>query len=418
LTGRKVICQFRVPRRFHAALVLLVLTGLNFFNYIDRYVLPAVQPLIQKELHRSDADMGWLSGVFFGFYMCAAPVMGLLADRYPRKWLVALGALVWSGATLLTAFTYDYRSLLIRHTIVGIGEASFVTIAPAIVADLFPEHRRGRMLSLFYLAIPMGSALGYILGGHLGPRYGWRVPFYIAALPGFVLAVMLMLLPETERGVSDRLGVTPERSTLIGLLSNRAYWSATLGMAAMTFAMGGVSVWMPTFLSRVRSIPLATANTAFGGLLVIAGFLATLAGGWVGDHFLRHTRRSYYLVSATGLAISLPFMVLAIHFTGGILFPAIFTALFFLFLNTGPLNAAIINSVASPIRATAVAVNIFVIHLLGDAFSPGLIGWISDRTGSLTKGLSAAIVAVAISSAILFYGSRFAPRIEIAADDA
>src|SRR5437899_791013 len=161
-----------VSFRRHSGVALALLTALNFFNYIDRYVLPSVQPLVQRELHRSDADMGWLTSVFFAFYMCVAPFMGVLADRYPRKVLIATGAVLWSGATLLTAVTTDYTSLLIRHTLVGIGEASFVTIAPAFISDLFPEHRRGRMLSIFYLAIPMGTAIGYVLGCHLVPLYG------------------------------------------------------------------------------------------------------------------------------------------------------------------------------------------------------------------------------------------------------
>jgi predicted MFS family arabinose efflux permease len=400
-----------VSFRRHPGVALALLTALNFFNYIDRYVLPAVQPLVQKELHRSDADMGLLTSVFFGFYMFAAPVMGILADRYPRKMLICVGAVLWSGATLLTAVTTDYTSLLIRHTLVGIGEASFVTIAPAFIADLFPEHRRGRMLAIFYLAIPMGTAMGYVLGGHLGPVYGWRAPFMVAAIPGFLLAAAFAFLPEPQRGNADVLTASPERSTIAGLFHNRAYWTATLGTAMMTFALGGLSVWMPTFLSRVRGMALNDANIVFGEALIVAGFLATMIGGWVGDRLLRKTRRSYYLVSATGMALALPFMVLAIYHRGRLMFPGIFLALFFLLLNTGPLNAAIINSVGAPIRATAIAFNVFVIHILGDVPSPLLIGYISDKTGSLPRAFIVAVVAVAISAAILFYGSRYAPQI-------
>jgi MFS transporter, Spinster family, sphingosine-1-phosphate transporter len=390
---------------------LALLTALNFFNYIDRYVLPAVQPLVQKELHRSDADMGWLTSVFFFFYMCVAPVMGVLADRYQRRILIVVGAVLWSGATLLTAVTSDYTSLLIRHTLVGIGEASFVTIAPAFISDLFPEHRRGRMLAVFYLAIPMGTAMGYVLGGHLGPVYGWRAPFLVAALPGFLLAAALLFIPEPPRGQADVLTSTPERSTILGLTKNRAFWTATLGTAMMTFALGGLSVWMPTFLSRARGMKLNDANILFGEAVLIAGFLATMLGGWLGDHLLRKTRSAYYLVSAVGMAVALPFMVVALYHQGRLMFPAIFLALFFLLLNTGPLNAAIVNSVGAPIRATAIAVNVFTIHILGDVPSPPLIGYISDRTGSLAQGFSVAVFAVALSAAILFFGMRYAPQV-------
>jgi len=396
---------------------LALLTALNFFNYIDRYVLPAVQPLVQKELHRSDADMGWLTSVFFFFYMCVAPVMGVLADRYQRRILIVVGAVLWSGATLLTAVTSDYTSLLIRHTLVGIGEASFVTIAPAFISDLFPEHRRGRMLAVFYLAIPMGTAMGYVLGGHLGPLYGWRRPFMVAAIPGFLLAAALMLLTEPTRGSADVLAATPERSELIRILGipllprNPAYWTATLGTAMMTFALGGLSVWMPTFLSRARGMKLNDANILFGEAVLVAGFLATMLGCWLGDHLLRKTRSAYYLVSAVGMAVALPFMVVALYHQGRLMFPAIFLALFFLLLNTGPLNAAIVNSVGAPIRATAIAVNVFTIHILGDVPSPPLIGYISDKTGSLSQGFSVAVIAVALSAAILFFGMHFAPQV-------
>jgi len=400
-----------VSLRRHPGVALALLTALNFFNYIDRYVLPSVQPLVQKELHRSDADMGWLTSVFFAFYMCVAPFMGVLADRYPRKILIATGAVLWSGATLLTAVTTDYTSLLIRHTLVGIGEASFVTIAPAFIADLYPEHRRGRMLSIFYLAIPMGTAMGYVLGGHLGPVYGWRAPFMVAAIPGFLLAAALAFIPEPKRGNADVLTSTPERSTIVGLFHNPAYWTATLGTAMMTFALGGLSVWMPTFLSRVRGLPLNDANILFGEALIVAGFIATMLGGWLGDRLLRKNRSAYYLVSAVGMALALPFMVVALYHQGRLMFPAIFLALFFLLLNTGPLNAAIVNSVGAPIRATAIAVNVFTIHILGDVPSPPLIGYISDKTGSLPQGFIVAVVAVALSAAILFFGSRYAPQV-------
>jgi predicted MFS family arabinose efflux permease len=400
-----------VSLRRHPGVALALLTALNFFNYIDRYVLPSVQPLVQKELHRSDADMGWLTSVFFAFYMCVAPFMGVLADRYPRKILIATGAVLWSGATLLTAVTTDYTSLLIRHTLVGIGEASFVTIAPAFIADLYPEHRRGRMLSIFYLAIPMGTAMGYVLGGHLGPVYGWRAPFMVAAIPGFLLAAALAFIPEPKRGNADVLTSTPERSTIVGLFHNPAYWTATLGTAMMTFALGGLSVWMPTFLSRVRGLPLNDANILFGEALIVAGFIATMLGGWLGDRLLRKNRSAYYLVSAVGMALALPFMVVALYHQGRLMFPAIFLALFFLLLNTGPLNAAIVNSVGAPIRATAIAVNVFTIHILGDVPSPPLIGYISDKTGSLPQGFIVAVIAVALSAAILFFGSRYAPQV-------
>ena len=398
--------------RLYPRTALVVLTALNLLNYIDRSVLFAVQPLVQVEFHRSDADFGLLTSAFFLFYMFAAPLMGPLADRYSRRLIIVLGAFLWSGATLLTAATHSFQTLLIRHTLVGIGEASFVTISPTLVADLFPEQKRGRILGVFYLAIPVGTALGYIIGGNLGPRFGWRSPFYVASIPGFVLALLLLFIPEPERGMHDSLPETPERSTILGLARNPAFWTATLGMATMTFALGGLSVWMPTFLSRVRGYPLARANLIFGGITAFDGTVASLAGGWLGDRLLRRTKTGYYLVSAASMAMGVPVMIVALYTTGRTMLPGILLAEFLLLLNTAPLNAALINSVGAHIRATAIAVNIFMIHLLGDALSPWLIGKISDRS-SLQSGFISAVVAIAISSAILFYGMRFAPPVRL-----
>ena len=178
---------------------LIVLTALNLLNYADRNVLFAVQPLVQDEFHLTNAQIGYLTSAFLGFYMVAAPFVGPLADRYSRKLIIVLGAFFWSGLTLLTAFTHNYTELLIRHTLVGIGEATFVTIAPTFVADLFAEEKRGRILGVFYLAIPVGSAAGYLLGGYLAPHHGWRFPFYIAAAPGFLLAIAVLFLKEPPR---------------------------------------------------------------------------------------------------------------------------------------------------------------------------------------------------------------------------
>jgi len=391
---------------------LALLTALNLFNYIDRSVLFAVQDLIKAEFHRSDAAFGLLTSVFFIFYMCAAPFMGPLAERFSRKSVIIGGALVWSGATLLTAFTHDFTGLLIRHTLVGIGEASFVILSPTFVADMFPENQRGRVMGVFYLAIPVGTAMGYVLGGFMGPAYGWRVPFYIGAAPGALLALLLLFIPEPAYGQFDHLEKSPNRDTLRGLVKNPAFLTATFGMAMMTFALGGLQVWMPTFLHRVHGYSLGQANLLFGGSIAINGLIASLAGGWLSDALLRKTRAAHYLVSAVSLALGIPAMWIAIQADGRPMIVAIFVAEFLLLLNTGPLNAAVINSVGAHIRAAALAANIFIFHLLGDVPSASLIGYVSDRY-SLRLAFVAPVVATALSSAILFYGMQFAPPVVV-----
>jgi len=398
--------------RLYPRIALLILTALNLLNYIDRSVLFAVQPLVQSEFHLNDAQIGRVTTLFFVFYTVAAPLMGPLADRYSRRMVIVLGAFAWSGVTLLTAVTHSYLALLIRHTLVGVGEASFVTVSPTFVVDLFPEQRRGRVLGVFYLAIPVGTALGYLIGGYFGTRFGWRAPFYIAGAPGFLLAFIMMFIPEPKRGQFDSLRDTPERATVLGLVRNPAFWTATLGMAAMTFSLGGLQVWMPTFLSRVRGYSLDSANKIFGAIIAFDGIIASLAGGWLGDRLLKRKKSAYYLVSAVSLAMGVPAMMMALFTSGSAMLPALLVAAFLVLLNTAPLNAAIINSVGAHIRATAIAVNLFVIHFLGDALSPWVIGKISDRS-SLQSGFISAVVAIALSSAILFYGMRFAPPLRI-----
>jgi MFS family permease len=389
---------------------LIVLTALNLLNYADRNVLFAVQPLVQDEFHLNKEQIGYLTSAFLGFYMIAAPFVGPLADRYSRKLIIVLGAIFWSGLTLLTAVTHTYTELLIRHTLVGVGEATFVTIAPTFVADLFEEKKRGRILGVFYLAIPVGSAGGYLLGGYLAPHHGWRFPFYIAAAPGFLLALAALFLTEPERGHFDTLKETPERATILGLAKNPAFLTSTLGMAAMTFSLGGIQVWMPQFLYSERHYTLEAANLTFGMIIVVDGIVAALAGGWLGDYLLPRMKSSYYFVSAASMLLGIPVMVVALFATGPAMIPAIGVAAFFLLLNTAPLNAAVINSVGAHIRATALAVNIFIIHLLGDVPSPTMMGWVADRR-SLQVAFVLPIIAMGVSAAILFYGMKFAPPV-------
>ena len=398
--------------RLYPRTALVLLTALNLLNYIDRSVLYAVQPLVQAEFHRRDADFGMLTSVFFVFYMCAAPFMGPLSVRFSRKTVIVAGALLWSGATLLTAFTHDFNGLLIRHTLVGIGEASFVILSPTFVADMFPEDHRGRVMGIFYLAIPVGTALGYVLGGILGPAHGWRVPFYVGAGPGVVLALLLLFIPEPPLGLFDPKEETASRDTLKGLAENPAFLTASLGMAMMTFALGGLQVWMPTFLHRAHGYTLGQANQLFGLSTAVNGLVASLAGGFLSDYLLRYTRAAHYLVSAVTLGLGIPAMWMALYSNGNRMVAGIFIAEFLLLFNTGPLNAAVINSVGAHIRAAALAVNIFIFHLLGDVPSAWLIGYVSDRY-SLQAAFLSPVIAIILSSTILFYGMRFAPPLQL-----
>jgi MFS family permease len=399
------------PQARAGTTALLLLTGLNLLNYVDRYVLPAVQPEIQREFHLTDAQLGFLTTTFFIGYILTAPIFGWLADRYPRKYIMAAGALLWSGATLLTAYTYSFEALVIRHAVVGVGEASFATIAPAFLADLYSEDRRGRMLAFFNIALPFGAAAGYALGGILVVRHGWRMPFYIGALPGVLLGLSVAVLREPPRGQRDLVSESSERGSLRGLIHNAAFWTAVLGMAMLTFSEGGLSQWMPTFLNRVRGVPLDRVGVIFGAITGFNGIVATLIGGWLADRLLRKHSAANYWISGVAMLLGVAPMAVALWGPPAATFPAIFVGEFMLFLNTGPLNAAIVNSVSARIRARALAISIFLLHLLGDVPSPQLIGYISERTNSLQKGFIPALIAAALSGVVLLYGARFAPKL-------
>jgi MFS family permease len=303
--------------------------------------------------------------------------------------------------------------MYLRHALVGVGEASFGIFAPAVLADFYPERDRNRILSIFYLAIPVGAALGYLAGGQLGSMWGWRTPFLLCAVPGLVIAALYGWFGrEPVRGSSDHVEPTAKRATVSGLFRNPAFLTATFGIAALTFAMGGISTWVPTFLHRFAGLSVAAASQTVGAITVLDGVAGTLVGGWIAQRWLRTNHRALYLVSFWSVALTLPCGALLFFGPAKWAIPSLFAAEFFLFLNTGPLNAAIVNSVAAPVRATAVSFNLFCIHFFGDTFSPQIIGAISDHTGNLRLGMGATLISLVVSCAILLAGARFAPQLE------
>lgn len=391
---------------------LVLLIGLNLLNYIDRYILPGEVTLIQREYGWNDQSMGALTTAMFLVYMIAAPLTGWLGDRFSRKPLIIAGAVLWSLATLGTAWVHSYLSFYIRHALVGVGEATFGIFAPAVLADFYPERDRNRILSIFYLAIPVGAALGYLAGGEMGSRWGWRAPFFVCAIPGLVIAALYGWIGrEPVRGASDHVKATADRSTVMGLFRNPAFLTATLGLATLTFAMGGISAWVPKFLEKFAGLSVGNASLTVGAITVVDGIAGTLVGGWIAQRWLRTNYRALYLLSFWSVALTLPCGVLVFFGPHTWAIPALFAAEFFLFLNTGPLNAAIVNSVSAPVRATAVSFNLFCIHCFGDTFSPTIIGAISDRS-NLRIGLGATLIFLVISAVILGLGSRFAPPLE------
>ena len=351
------------PSLQYGRYALFLLLAVNLLNYIDRQILYAVFPLIKEDFHLSDTALGFLGSAFMICYMFSAPLLGWLGDRMSRVRLATHGLVVWSLATAAAGLAPGYAALLAARTAVGIGEASFGTVSPGLLADFFPRESRGRILSYFYLAIPVGSALGYLLGGVLGHTLGWHAAFLMVGVPGLLLAVPLRLLREPARGGKDAAAHAAHGGgvkSYTALSRNRSFIWNTLAMAAMTFALGGLAQWVPTFLFREHGLDVARANTLFGGITVLAGITGTLTGGWLGDYFQKKHGRGYLTVSGWGFIAGAPITAYAI-FTPSLsgCLTAMFFAEFFLFLNTGPLNTVIVNVTQPGIRAMAFAVNIF-----------------------------------------------------------
>jgi predicted MFS family arabinose efflux permease len=394
---------------------LSVLTALNALNYADRYVGAAVLPLILAGLALSDAQGGLLQSAFIVTYALVSPAAGWFGDRYARLPIAAAGVVIWSLAVIASGLAPTYLLLLAARAVTGVGEAGYAVVTPSLLSDLYPSDRRGRVMAIFYAAMPVGTALGYAIGGTVGSRLGWQAAFFVAGAPGLVLALLLRSLSEPPRGTFEG-GAPLEASpralgpSLRALRARPSYGFNAAAQVLYTFAMGGLAVWMPTYFVRERHLPLATAATTFGALLLIAGFVGTLAGGQLGDHVARRRRAGQFTVSGWSLIASLGFALAAVLSPDpAIYWPAMFAALFLLFLNVGPLNAAMANVLPADLRARGFAITILAIHMLGDAASPWLIGAVSDRVG-LTLPVLGAAALLGVAGLILLAGRNALDR--------
>jgi len=366
-----------------ARTALVLLLAINLFNYIDRQVLSSVEPEIRHTFFGSDyghamEKTGWLAPAFLVSYMISAPIFGWLADRMSRWIIIGASVILWSAATAASGLAGTFALLLITRLFVGIGEGGYGPAAPTIVADLFPLLRRGRALSYFYVAIPVGSALGYAIGGFVSARWGWQTAFFVVAPPGLLLGLACFSLRDPRDRMAKKQKRRARLQDYIGLAHIRSYVLNTLAMAALTFAIGGLSFWVPGYL-EYRGLPPSSRIT-FGGITVVAGLTATLLGGIAGDRLRERFAGSYFLVSAIGILIAFPFSVAMLFTPFPFAWVLMFIAIFFLFFNTGPSNTALANVTPPAVRATAFALNIFIIHALGDALAPPLIGAVADHT--------------------------------------
>jgi predicted MFS family arabinose efflux permease len=399
---------------------LLVLTLINLFNYLDRWMLPVLgETLRTSSLHISDTQFGLLSSGFIVVYMLTAPFLGRLGDTRSRRHLIALGIAIWSVATALGGLAWSFASLFIARALVGIGEAAYGTIAPGLLADYYPKSHRARAFGIFYTVIPIGGALGYLVAGQMDVHFGWRSAFFVAGVPGLLLAAAALRLYDPPRGIQDAgeyAGHTHPaggRAAYAALLRNRPYLLTVLGYAAYTFALGGMVIFMPKFLMRVRGLAEATVSVRFSIVLAATGLLGTYLGGWLGDRLLRRWRHAYLWLSGVATLLAVPCTLLALTAANpAVYWTAITLAIALLMISTGPINTAIVNLVPPTMRATAVAGSIFTIHILGDVPSPTLLGALSDAT-SLADAVLIMPVAVLLCGMIWTYaawrGTRAAP---------
>jgi MFS family permease len=384
--------------------ILTILTGLNLLNYLDRYVVSAVLVPLQADLRLSNFVAGLLPTVFLIGYFATSPVFGTWGDRAgapgTRRMLIAAGAAIWSAATIASGLATGTPSLIVSRAVVGVGEASFATLAPALIDAIAPRARKASWMAIYCAATPVGAALGYVVGGAVMHSHGWRAAFFVAGVPGLATALLSVFISDIEGGSA--------RSTASVLAAWRAlvrlplYRTAVAGYCVYTFAIGGFAYWAPKYLHVGYGLAAGRASVLFGLVTVIGGSLGTVLGGSIADRASRRngpteitsdpasppvtTRvddavaRVNLSVCAAGCAIGAPLAAAAVlAATAPVFFAWTLPCQMAVFLLSGPINVALLRSAPPELRASAMALGIFAIHALGDLWSPPLMGLAADH---------------------------------------
>jgi predicted MFS family arabinose efflux permease len=402
----------------HAKAALGLLTAVNYFNYIDRYILAAVLVSIKVDLQLSDFQAGLLATAFMIPYMFTSPLFGWLGDTQNRSKILATGAAIWSIASLLTGRAGHFFVMLFARFGLGIGESAFTVISTPYISDYFSgegqKEKRGRILSIFSTALPVGAALGYVLGGYFGEVFGWRGAFYAVGVPGLILAAFIWRLPdprEPAKPSAPRRERFLWKKNVVELFSSKTYSLAVFGYCAYTFVVGGVAYWMPAYLQRTYGVAQMKANLLFGGIAVVSGLFGTLLGGYLGDLLNKKKSRGHLRISGYSMFLALPLYLICVTSDNLTVFCVTMAfAQFFFFISTSPINVALIEVAPAHLKTSAMAMAIFAIHILGDAISAMLIGYISDQTGSLRMGLLVCTPVIFLSAALWLYGANFTDR--------
>lgn len=414
-------CGAKSSRGAYAALWLLL--GINLFNYIDRQVLAAVEPDIRASFFAANdahamTKTGALGSAFLVTYMLSAPILGFLADRLSRWVIVGVAVILWSLATGGSGLAATFTILFATRICVGIGEGGYGSAAPTILSDLFPIETRGRVMAFFFAAIPVGSALGYVLGGLIGTTLGWRWAFYMVAPPGLLLGLLCFWQQDPRVAGHHLVQKSPRRhlTDYWHLFRTPSYLFNCIAQTLMTFAVGGLGYWISEYLTYRNQSP-AVARTIFGLILVVAGLSSTLIGGVVADRLRTRFPGAYFWISGIGMLVACPIFVASLYIPFPGAWVAMFLAIFFLFLNTGPSNTALANVSLPAVRATAFAINILIIHLLGDVQASWLLGYIADHKNMHVAFLFVSVVILASGVAWLV-GAKYLPADTIAVEAA
>ena len=382
-------------QRGYARYVLAVMVGINFLNYLDRYILPAVATKVQAEFHLTDSQVGLLGSAFLLVYAVSTIPFGLWADRGVRKTVVAVGVTIWSFATLFTGLARNYLQLFSARAVMGIGEASYYPAGTALLGDYFKKEGRGRAMSIWAAGTAVGIAVGFAGGGIVASCFGWRVAFYMTAVPGLIFGLLAFRLREPLRGAAEAQGPRTQAAavitwrTMVRLLRIPTLRATIAAETALFFVLGGAAFWLPTYLSRRFGLGTGAAGTLAGGVLVIGLLAGSLLGGTIADRLTRVRRSASNLtVGIAGFLAGAVFVALALLMPSLVLFiPMFLLGGASLYLYNGPYTAVKQNVVLPTVRATAVTVALLIEHLLGDSYAPWAIGKVSDALHDLRLAL-------------------------------
>jgi MFS transporter, Spinster family, sphingosine-1-phosphate transporter len=391
--------NFQMTRRY-AWYVLILLSAINFINYVDRQIIISLGPFIRRDLGLTYTGFGWLITAFMLIHSLTSLPFGMLSDRWVRHKIIALGVFGWSAATFFCGLATNFAHLLVARAAVGIGEAAYAPPSNSLLSDAFPALERSRILGFFNLGMFLGGAVGLILGGVLGEILGWRACLYLVSVPGFVLGGLAWYLREPPQATFR------ERTPVKALLSNPLLIYVLVGGVITAFSAGALIVWMPQFVTDVRLFRPRDAGLYVGAVGVTGGLLGVITGSYLADWLYARWPWGRMATIGAGLVLSCPFVTLSLYTTNQVaMLIYFFLGIFLMVWYTGPVIAVIHDVVPADVKATAQALYILLIHLLGDTFSPAIVGKLADLHNLQTALLLPAVINV-LGGMIFLLGCR------------